>query len=76
MAKVVDGSVSCGQLLVGDRVCAVNGTAVKSHSHALVLLRECGPQVTIDVQRGCTVSDELPTGQFQLILLWCAWGEE
>jgi C-terminal processing protease CtpA/Prc len=51
VVKVTAGGVSEGQLLVGDKIRAINGAAVESYQHALALLRACGSQVTIDVRR-------------------------
>ena len=62
VVKVAAGSVSEGQLLVGDRVMAINNTAVKSYRQTLTILRDCGPQVAIDVQRRGARDLSLPTG--------------
>ena len=62
VVKVVAGSVSDGKLLVGDGVQAINGQAVKSYRHMLALLKDCGPQVVVDLQRSPARNSNLPPG--------------
>ena len=62
VVKVVTGSVSDGELLVGDKVTAINDAAVESYRQTLDILKECGLQVSIDVQRRSTRDLVLPTG--------------
>ena len=71
VVKIVAGGVSEGQLLVGDKLRAINGAAVKSYRQALATLRECGPQVTMDVQRRNINNDPvLPQGNCFHFSFW------
>lgn len=62
MLKVVAGGVSDGQLLVGDRIRAINDRLVESYQQTLAVLRDSGPQVTIDVLRRGRIGPILPIG--------------
>ena len=47
---------------MGEKVTAINDTAVESYRQTLAILKDCGPHVAIDVQRRGTRDLVLPTG--------------
>ena len=62
VVKVVRGGASEGRLLTGDRVLSVNGKAAGNYQQTLAVLKSCGPQLTIEVQRKAAPTDNLPPG--------------
>lgn len=60
--KVAATGASEGLLLMGDRIIAVNDQAVDSYKQTQTLLKSCGSQLTMDVQRKATPTEVLPAG--------------
>lgn len=71
VVKVATNGASNGWLLNGDKIVAINGQSVESYSQTRALLKRCGSQLTIDIQRKITHSTEqeiLPPGIFRLFV--------
>lgn len=65
VVKVATNGANNGRLLNGDRIVAINGQSVESYSQTRALLKRCGSQLTIDIQRKTPQSTDqeiLPPG--------------
>ena len=64
MVKVVaGGKADCEGLVIGDRISAVDGQPVNGYGETQALLKKCGPQLLIEVQRERNSrSTKLPPG--------------